>query len=78
MSGDEIEALTSQIIFDNTMDIRRVLRARGIDPGTLDEAPACDVCWSWKATHVQTAPSGTLYIVCDKPRCQDWVSASKE
>lgn len=56
--------------FDAACDMRRLLRARGIEPG--EHAPLCDVCQSWVATHVQDS-----YLVCDKPRCQDTLTAEK-
>jgi hypothetical protein len=66
--------LASQVEFDEIMDVRRVLRSRGIDPHNMKEAPKCDVCLTWMATHVMQSDT-EAYIVCDKPRCQDRVAA---
>lgn len=59
-------ALVSQVLFDSVMDIRRALRDRGENPHDYTEAPKCDVCDMWVATHV-IGP----FIVCDRARCQD-------
>jgi len=63
-------ALVTQVIFDDVMDVRRVLRDRGENPFDYDGPPVCDVCGTWVGTHV----IGEI-IVCDKTRCQDRVTS---
>lgn len=60
------DTILSQALIDDAMDMRRLLRSRGIEPG--DEPPKCDICDTWTATHVVGQS-----LVCDKPRCQDKV-----
>lgn len=66
---------TSTLLFDVTMDIRRALRARGENPYDYRDAPTCDVCGTWVATHVVESKNGSAYLVCDKPQCQDRIAA---
>lgn len=68
-------AQLSTLLFDNTMDIRRALRARGENPFDYEEAPRCDVCDTWVATHVVESKNGSAYLVCDKPQCQDHIAS---
>lgn len=73
-------AQLSTLLFDNTMDIRRALRARGENPYDCTDrrrcgAPRCDVCGTWVATHVVESKNGSAYLVCDKPRCQDHIAS---
>lgn len=68
------DAMLSQAAFDYIMDIRRALRARGVNPYDLKTAPLCDACKSRTATHVVIGKREFAFIVCDEPHCQERIT----
>lgn len=53
---------SGQAEMDEVMDIRRLLRSRGVH--VTSSGPACDICQMNPATHVTTE-----FFVCDAPEC---------